>query len=256
MIKAIIADDEINGLERLRESIAGLSIPIEIIGEARSSKETQELLQREDIQPDVAFLDINLGDEPVFNLLDRIEENIDFEIIFVSGEVNFAIEACSYSSIGFILKPASPEKLEEMVLKINPTSRKHIKKRVQMMKEYYNNPNTFKKMTVSGLDGVYFIDLEDITRMEAEDNYTHIFFNDGSKITSSKTLKFYDNMLKHASFFRVHKGHLVNLNYMKKYVKGAGGYIIMHDDTTITVSRRKRVPFMDKIRRSQGGGEV
>ncbi len=254
MIKAIIADDEINGLEKLRTSIAALNIPIEIIGEARSAKETEELLQRDDIQPDVAFLDINLSDESVFNLLDRIEEHINFEIIFVSGEASFAIEACSYSSIGFVLKPATPENLEELVAKINPTSKKHIKKRVQMMKEYYQNPNTFKKMTVSGLDGVYFIDLEDITRMEAEDNYSHIFFQDGTKITSSKTLKFYDNMLKHASFFRVHKGHLVNLNYMKKYVKGAGGYIIMQDDTTITVSRRKRVPFMDKIRRSQGGG--
>jgi len=81
VLNDIAAFAEINGLEKLRTSIAALNIPIEIIGEARSSKETQALLERDDIQPDVAFLDINLGDEPVFNLLDKILGLIPFKFL-------------------------------------------------------------------------------------------------------------------------------------------------------------------------------
>ncbi|MFT4685131.1 MAG: two-component system LytT family response regulator, partial [Neolewinella sp.] len=42
--------------------------------------------------------------------------------------------------------------------------------------------------------------------------------------------------------------HVINMNYMKKFVKGDGGYLIMDDDVKIEVSRRRRPAFMTQLR--------
>ncbi|MEL6141829.1 MAG: LytTR family DNA-binding domain-containing protein, partial [Bacteroidota bacterium] len=95
--------------------------------------------------------------------------------------------------------------------------------------------------------------IREIIRFEAEDNYTHIFMRGGQRITASKTIKAYEDMLTPFNFYRVHKRHVINLNYMRKFVKGDGGYLIMDDDIKIEVSRRRRPAFMEQLRRLQEG---
>jgi len=126
-----------------------------------------------------------------------------------------------------------------------------IDERVEMFSQYYHNPNKFEKMSISALDGIYFINIKDIVRLEGEDNYTHIFMKAGNRLTASKTIKSYEEMLAGVNFYRVHKSHLVNLNYLKKFVKGDGGYIIMDDDKQIAVSRRRRAAFMEQMKKLQ-----
>lgn len=116
-----------------------------------------------------------------------------------------------------------------------------------------NNPNIYKRMPIAALDGIHFVDIKDIIRFEADDNYTNIYLSDGEKITASKTIKSYEEQLEKFNFYRVHKSHVINLNYMRKYVKGDGGYLVMDDGIKIEVSRRRRPAFMEKIRVLQRG---
>ena len=104
-------------------------------------------------------------------------------------------------------------------------------------------------MSISALDGIYFVNIRDIIRFEAEDNYTHIFLKGEKRITASKTIKSYEDMLAPYNFYRVHKRHVINLNYMRKFVTGDGGYLIMDDDIKISVSRRRRPAFMERVKR-------
>ena len=253
MTKAIIIEDEKQGLNNLKNLLAEHCSDISIIGEAASIAEGNSLIKNlGSKQPDVAFLDINLPDGLVFQLLNDLDK-ISFEIIFVTAFEKHAIRACQYSSIGYIVKPIDPDELKEAVRRIN-AGRTHMTDRLDVFNQhYFNKPNPFKKMSISALDGIYFINIQDIIRCEAEDNYTHIHLSNGDKITASRTIKAYEDMLSSVNFYRVHKSHLINLNYMKKFVKGDGGYLVMDDGKKIEVSRRRRPAFMEQMRRLQEG---
>jgi len=252
MVKAIIVEDEIKGLNNLKNLLAKYCDEIQIIGEAGSIEQGLSLLQDPNTSPDVAFLDINLPDGLVFQMLNRLEK-INFDIIFVTAFEKFAIKACQYSSIGYIIKPIDPDDLKNAVNRINPGKTNKINQRLELFNQHYNNPNAFEKMSISALDGIYFLNIKDIVRCEAEDNYTHIHLKSGDKITASKTIKSYEELLSGVNFYRVHKSHLINLNYMRKFVKGDGGYLVMDDNKKIEVSRRRRPAFMEQMRRLQEG---
>lgn len=256
MIKAIIVEDELNGIENLKNLLHQHCPTVSVIGEARSNREALNLLSRPDIEPDVAFLDINLDDGNVFQMLKELNGKKSFDIIFVTAFNEFAVEAFKYSAIAYVLKPIDQDELKMAVSKVRPGNSNKIEERMEVFEQRYypaNHPNAFEKMSISALDGIYFINIKDIVRCEAEDNYTHIHLRTGEKITASKTIKSYEELLSGVNFYRVHKSHLINLNYMRKFVKGDGGYLIMDDSKKIEVSRRRRPAFMLKINELQEG---
>ncbi|MEL6923011.1 MAG: LytTR family DNA-binding domain-containing protein [Bacteroidota bacterium] len=252
MIRAIIIEDEIKGRNNLKNLLAQYCDNVRVIDEADSVEAGLRLIDESHTEIDLAFLDINLPDGLVFQMLDQLER-IDFEIIFATGYEQHAIEACNYASIGYITKPIDPDKLKEAVSRVRLGKENRIEERYQVFRGNYTNPNAFEKMSISAVDGIYFVNFKDIVRLEAEDNYTHIYLKGGEKITASKTIKSYEDMLASVNFYRVHKRHVINLNFMRKFVKGDGGYLVMDDGMQIEVSRRRRPAFMEQMRRLQEG---
>ena len=254
VIKAVIVEDEVKGLNNLRNLLAQHCADVKVVGEARNVEEGISVLSDPAVAPDLAFLDISLPDGLVFKLLNALRP-VRFEIIFVTAYEQYAIKACEYSSIGYILKPIDPDLLKEAIARLRPRSgdANQMDKRLDVFSNAYQNPNAFRKMSISALDGIYFVNIRDIVRFEAEDNYTHIFLHNGERITASKTIKSYEDLLTPFNFYRVHKRHVINLNFMRKFVKGDGGYLIMDDGIKIEVSRRRRPAFMEQMRRLQEG---
>ncbi|MEM9821861.1 MAG: LytTR family DNA-binding domain-containing protein [Bacteroidota bacterium] len=253
MIKAVIVEDEINGLNNLKNMLGQYCRNVSVVAAAENLSQGLRMLTDSNLKPDVAFLDINLPDGLVFQLLNQIQGQINFDIIFVTAHEQYAIQACQYSAIGYITKPIDPDDLQDAVKRITPGKSNAINQRLDYFVQSYNNPNAFEKMSISALDGIYFINIRDIIRCEAEDNYTHIHLKNGDKITASKTIKTYEDLLAGVNFYRVHKSHLINLNYMRKFVKGDGGYLVMDDNKKIEVSRRRRPAFMERMRQLQEG---
>jgi two-component system LytT family response regulator len=252
VIQAVIVEDELSSRNNLKNLLAQYAKDIEIVGEAESIDDAVITFKGLAKQPDVAFLDINLSDGLVFGLLNKLRP-FQFEIIFVTAFEEYAVKACEYSSIGYILKPIDPDALKEAIDRIPKNGKNQIEKRLEIFNSHYNNPNVFSKMSIAAVDGIYFVNITDIIRFEAEDNYTHIFLQTGEKITASKTIKAYEELLASYNFYRVHKRHVINLNCMKKYLKGDGNIVIMEDDTHIEVSRRRRASFLEKLRDLQEG---
>lgn len=250
MIKTVIIEDEVNGLNNLKNMLREHCPGVEVIGAAQSLEEAESLFKL--TTPDLAFLDISLPDGLIFQLLNRIRP-VHFEIIFVTAYQKYAIKACEYSSIGYVMKPIDPDQLKEAVARVDLRRKPETDKRLELFNAYQKSPNAFNKLGISALDGIYFVHITDIVRCEAEDNYTHIFLKEGKKITASKTIKAFEDMLTPFNFYRVHKSHVINLNYMHKFVKGDGGYLIMDDNIQIEVSRRRRAAFMEQIKRYQEG---
>ena len=252
MIRAVIVEDEINGLNNLQNLIRQNCEGVEVVGTANNISEGLQVLGSSGAKPDVAFLDISLPDGLVFKMLNQLRP-INFEIIFVTAYEEYAIRACDYSSIGYILKPIDPDALKVAVSRIVLKRQNEMDRRLELFTNHYSNPNAFTKMSISAVDGIYFVNIRDIVRFEAEDNYTHIFLSSGERITASKTIKSYEELLAPYNFYRVHKRHVINLNFMRKFVKGEGGFVIMDDDMEIEVSRRRRPAFMEQLRRLQEG---
>lgn len=255
MIRALLIEDEPEGLQNLQNLLGKYCPEIEVVATGGSNADLLRLTQNED-EPafDVAFLDIALPDGLVFQSLGQMDE-IPFDIIFVTAYNQYALTAFDFSAIDYVLKPIESEDLRRAASRIRVDRKSaNTKKRVELLQQNYspNMPNAFEKIGISGLDGVHFVRLREIIRLEAEDNYTHFILNGGSKITASKTIKAYEDTLLRLNFVRVHKKHIVNMNYMKTYIKGEGGYLILENGETIEVSRRKKAVLMDSVKRLYG----
>lgn len=97
-----------------------------------------------------------------------------------------------------------------------------------------------KKLTINTAQSLMVVNVDDVVRCKSARNYTELHFKDGKKIIVSKTLKEFDELLNPYHFWRIHKSHLINLNYLDKYVKSEGGDVLLKDGTKIPVSTRKR----------------
>ncbi|HFC00711.1 MAG TPA: response regulator transcription factor [Phaeodactylibacter sp.] len=249
-LHAIIIEDEQAGLDNLKNILLSCCSHVKVIAEARNIEEGYLVLTDKSLQPDVVFMDINLNNELVFNLLDRLD-SINFEIIFVTAYQQHAVRACAYSSIGFISKPIDPSLLKEAIERVRIGEDEDMKDRLEVFRGHINHMNPFKKITIASLDEMHFIHIHEIVRLQSDDNYTIFHTKNGGKIIASKTIKSYENMFIPFNFFRVHRSHIVNLNYIQKFIKGDSAHLIMMDGTKIDVSRRRKGPFSEKLKELQ-----
>jgi two-component system LytT family response regulator len=250
-LHAIIIEDEQASLDNLKNILQKNCPQVKVIAEARSIEEGYLTLTDKSLQPDVVFLDINLNNELVFSLLDKLD-NIKFEIIFVTSYQDYAVKACAYSSIGFISKPIDPLMLVEAVERIKPNREEDdMKDRLEVFKGHLSHLNPFKKVTIASLDEMHFVHIHEIVRLQSDDNYTIFHLKSGSKIVASKTIKSFEGMFIPFNFFRVHRSHIINLNYIQKFIKGDAAHLIMDDGAKIEVSRRRKGAFSDKLKELQ-----
>lgn len=241
---AILVDDLPAALTLLENDIQSKHPSISIIGKALSVVEAAKLLRKN--QPDILFLDIMLGDGTGFDILE-IFPDLRSKIIFVTASDEFAIRAFKFAAIDYVLKPYSDEDLNNAINK----AKKQIqpdRKQLDVLKESISTPNQKpKKISLNTLDKIVVVDLDDIVRCQSDNNYTIFFFQDGSKILVTKTLKYYSDMLKDYQFLRVHQSHLVNLKYVKAFMKSDGGYLTLKNKNTVPVSVRKRSEVIEKL---------
>jgi two-component system, LytTR family, response regulator len=246
MIRAIIVEDEKMSRETLRRLLGKYCPEVEVVAEADGYRKGVEEIRIH--HPDVIFLDIQMPDGSGFRLLEEFEE-IDFEIIFTTAFDQFAIKAIKYSALDYLLKPVIPHDLEEAIARV---AKKKAEKAKSKNLEFISKGSEFpdekgQKIILSTAEMIHVINVEDIVRCESDNYYTYYFFIDGRKLLISKTLKENEDLLSPYNFIRPHKSHLVNIRYIKSFVRQDGGYILMTDGTRIPVSRRKRDKMMEII---------
>jgi two-component system, LytTR family, response regulator len=250
-IRAIILEDEAYGLQNLVNHLKNYCPEVEVVGTAGSIEDGKILLADPELKPDVAFLDISLSDGLVFQLL-NLYDRIPFEVIFISSYHKFAVRACRYSSIWFLVKPIDPEELREAVDKLKVIKNYSTKERLEVFKDtmkssVVSNGVAPGRISLPTNTGYHFVDMKNIIRLESLDNYTHFYIQGTPRITIAKTIKFYEQLLPEETFFRVHKGDIINREHLLKYVKSDHNYVLMSDQAKVVVSKRRKNEFMDWI---------
>ena len=245
MLKSIVVDDELKSRESLKKMLTTFCEGVEVLATCQNVKEGVEAIRT--VKPDVIFLDVQMQGETGFDLLSQLK-SIDFEVIFTTAYSEFAIQAIKFSAIDYLLKPIDLTELQNAVEKVRGRKNGNIMERMQQLLQNMKSPSPENyKMALPTAEGLTFISVNDIMYLKASGNYTEIFMINGSKHLVSRNLKEYDDMLGEQNFFRIHHSSLVNVNYIKSYVRGEGGYVIMNDSSSLDVSRRKKEAFLEKI---------
>lgn len=243
MISTVIVDDEINGRENLVNLILKFCPDLHIVGMASSVDEAIEMIKEKN--PDLLFLDIEMPFKNGFDLLELVNP-ITFDVIFTTAFDHYAIRAIKFSALDYLLKPIDIEELKHSVGKMiqKKEAKESSAKNFELLLSNMKVRNKLQKIAVPTLDGLVFINIMDIIRCEADNNYTRIFVVNSDSILVSKTLKDYEDMLAGMNFFRIHHANLINLQHVKKYIRGEGGFVVLSDNISVEVSRRRKNEFL------------
>ena len=94
-------------------------------------------------------------------------------------------------------------------------------------------------------DALEFINVEDIIRCEGTNGYTTIFYKNKNSLLSSLSIGHFRKILNQSHFFMVHKSHLINTNYIIKYLNE--GYVVLNNNDKVPVSKSRRQKFIGYI---------
>jgi two-component system LytT family response regulator len=246
MLKSIIVDDEFKSRESLKALVEKFCEDIQVAAVCQNGDEAIKAINEH--KPDVVFLDIQLQRETGFDILEKLDK-IDFEIVFTTAFSEFAVRAFKFAAIDYLLKPVDIADLRKAIEKARKKIVGNISERMTQLAQTIKG-NTFKhsRLAVPSSDGLVFVSVDGIMYCEASGNYTNIHMGDGRKFVVSRTLKDYEEMLEDLDFFRIHNSYLINLNLIKKYIRGEGGQVVMTNDQALDVSKAKKKGFLEKIK--------
>ncbi|MEZ4987464.1 MAG: LytTR family DNA-binding domain-containing protein [Saprospiraceae bacterium] len=240
-IKALIVDDEPKLRKVLHIKLEQHCPNLQVIGEAENITTAYPLIQN--LHPDLVFLDIAMPGGSGLELLEQFD-SFPFEIIFVTGFNDYMLDALRVSAIDYLLKPVSNS---ELVAAVNRAQERILDR--EKIKRYENLKHNVQhlgdqqtRISIPGMNAYDFVKIADIIRCEGWQKYTKIHLSNGSCLISSYNIGVFREMLSSYSFFNCHKSHLINTTHISRYLRD--GSVIMSDNATVPVSRRKRDEFM------------
>lgn len=236
-ISCCIIDDEQHCVATLNYEIERQCPQLKVVGTFTDPTKALELLKTD--APDLVFLDIEMPKLNGFELLKQLGDP-SFAVIFTTAYDKFAVEAFKFSALDYLLKPVSSDELKQAVAKFEAgKDQNQLPDQLEILFRRMDGKG-FNKIALPSSSGLEFVPPEEITHCDSQSNYTMVHFTKRKRILISRTLKEVEEMLEGQGFFRAHHSHLVNLNHVRQYVKGSGGYLVMQDDTHIPVSRSRK----------------
>jgi two-component system, LytTR family, response regulator len=245
-IKSVIIEDESAAREVLKTYLTKYCPQVQLVGEAQNIKEAVPLIEK--TQPQLVFLDVEMPYGNAFDVLEACKA-YQFETIFVTAFSEYALKALNTSAAYYLLKPIS---IEELIVAVNKVQEHLISKdsinRNQVLLENFKEKKVGKQQLIlPTLEGFEVVKIENILRLKGNGNFTDVYLQDGSKKMVCRFLKHFEELLP-APFLRVHKTHLINLDFVTAYHKGSGGYVSMSDGAEVEISPNYKEVFLEQFR--------
>ncbi len=241
-MRAIVVDDEAKSRNTLMASLKKYTPEVEVVADAASVVEALKKIK--EFQPDILFLDVQLPDGSGFDILELLP-NLSFKIIFVSAYDKYAIDAFKFSAIDYLLKPVEPELLIKAVEKSSKENK--LESLEGKLNVLLGNRKQIEKIALPSTNGLELVKVEEIIYCQADSNYTIFHLQNKQQIMVSRSLKEYDEILSPLGFYRIHQSYLIKLSFVKKYIKGEGGSVILENGKELDVSRRRKDGFIQAI---------
>jgi two-component system LytT family response regulator len=243
-MRAIIVDDERlarNELKRLLENFPS----IEVIGEASNTDEASQLI--EELQPDVAFLDIQMPGKTGFEWLEEWDGFLP-EIIFTTAFDEYALKAFEVNALDYVLKPIELTRLSESIQKLESRFQRPASSEKTSITNHVLGGND--QIFVKDGEKCWFVRLDRVRLCESMGNYVRLFFDDQKPLVL-KSLNSLEERLDPKLFFRCNRKHIVNLNFIDKIEPWFSGGLQVtlkgEKAEKIEISRRQSIRFKELL---------
>ncbi len=241
---AVIIEDEKNSRDLLSLLLRDYCPTLELVGTAAGVQDGIKLI--ENLRPEIVFLDIEMKGGTGFDILEAVSA-LSFALIFVTGYDNYAIKAFRFAAVDYLMKPVSIEELKNTVDRIT-TSTDYIQNRLGFVKQLMDNeaPN---KLIIRSLEKSHLILFDALVYLTSDGNYTKFYLNDDAPKLSSYPIKYYEDLLPDHLFYRIHKSHIINLEYVLNFDGGRGGFAHLKTDVKLPIAARRKSDFKRSIKR-------
>jgi len=231
----LIVDDDEAAIAALSQEI-DLFVPnLSVIGSANKIDEAVRRIDR--LKPDIVLLDIQLQEGLGFDILQQVQWS-DFHLIFTTAYPQYAIDAFKVDALDYLLKPVQGTDLQATLERLEASQ--------PTPATQAGTPDP-EKVVLTSLGEIYLFSPDEIVRCAASSNYSEFHLADGGKLLISKTLKESETELDPGIFLRVHKSHIVNVRFIKRF-HTRDHLLILKDGTEIPVSQRRKSEVVQRIR--------
>jgi len=235
-LKSIIVDDELHCVDTLKWQINNYT-DIHVLQVFTQPTLALDYVNNHPV--DIVFLDIEMPELNGFEFLEKVN-NKNFEIIFTTAYDEYALKAFKASAIDYLLKPISKEALRESLQKVTQKQQNNVfPKQLEILNNIFYHKNK-ERIAVPTKEGLSFLKIKEILYCISDGNYTEIYLENQQKIVVCKALKEIESLLIDVGFLRIHHSHVINLQKIKNYIRGDGGYVVMDDNKMLNVSRSKK----------------
>ncbi|MBK7434275.1 MAG: response regulator transcription factor [Chitinophagaceae bacterium] len=246
MINCIIIDDEAQNIKLLQNMLEMHCPSVKILATETSAK--NGLLLIDELQPELVFLDVEMPHLNGFDLLKKLEP-VNFETIFVTAYSHYAIEAFEHQATGYVTKPIQSDKLIAAVQSATKKIEdKNINRNLFSLLEQNTQKTTPEKIPLSTSSGLLFVKLSDILYCESNGNYTSFYLANSDKpVLVSRQLGEYEKLLPETHFTRIHDKYIINLSFIREYIKGSGGEVVLENGKELPVAARRKEDFLSRF---------
>lgn len=247
MIRAIIVDDEPYACQVLK-TLLERHCP-EVLVETVCINPNEAIKEIEARKPQLVFLDIEMPFINGFELLEKLAP-VKFDFIFTTSYDQYAIKAIRFSALDYLLKPIDTQELKVAVSKVIARLTPSLPQQLEILLAKIHQPlSVVNRIALPTMEGLELVPVDRILYCVSNSNYTILSLKDNQKLTISRTLKEIEEMLEDYAFLRVHHSNLVNLNEVRKYIRGEGGSLLMSDGNLVDVSRSKKEQLLKRLQR-------
>jgi len=248
---------------------------IKVVGQAANGQEFLQCMeQMGDDFPDVVFMDIQMpemGGIKTTEIACRQYKDLKIIILTVHDEDTYIEHMKHLGAKGFMNKMIYPDELEEAIHDAlenkfyvskslsTPSNSKVTKDKAdtphaitKKETEVHKPVNMPGKIAIPSMKSFKIITIANIIRIKAEKSCATIYYYENGKveeIVATKCMKTIMALLNEIPLFKPHRSHVINMDYVDEYIKSDGGYVLMKDKSTVTVSRNNKNELIELLKK-------
>jgi two-component system LytT family response regulator len=245
LINAIVVDDEKPSRDVLINFIHENCPEIHIVSECNSVQSAHKAII--EFHPQLVFLDIEMPKGNGFDLL-KMFNTIDFKIIFITAFSEYAVQAFRFSAVDYLLKPIKISELIEAINKVKHelSLNRPIQNIQALLENLHSQQNGNKNLVLPNSKGYSIIKTKDIILCTADGYCTYFQLTGNLKMSSSRSLKYYEELLPSDQFLRVHRSHIINLHHVKSF--NLMGQIFLAEGHSCNLAKGYKESFNNSFR--------
>lgn len=243
-LKAIIVDDEATARSVLINLLSPYQEKIEVVASCPNLPEAVKKIKA--LQPHVVFLDVQMPHYAGYEIASFFDE-MNFEIIFITAYDHYAIKAFEINAMDYLVKPVDRNRLHQSIEKLETTVLQKEKLIDYQLLLDSIQQQEFKQIIIPELGNKRIIPVDDIIAIEADGAYSKLHLTDDRLVTTSKNLKYFDQILTdHPHFFRTHRTWIIHVAHVQS-VNKTHLTLQMSNQMDIKISRTRLADFEKAI---------